>query len=69
MNMKKRFLLSLLVITISIIVFGTISASAETEGIYTYTVLNGEAAIFTSTGGKPGFAGLNEIYSGIWTPK
>ena len=43
--MKKKILLTLMVITIGLILFGTISVSAETEGIYTYTVSNGEATI------------------------
>ena len=43
--MKKKLLLTLMVIMLSLITFGTISASAETEGIYTYTVSNGEVTI------------------------
>ena len=43
--MKKKLLLALWVIVLSLLVFGTISASAETEGIYTYSVSNGTAII------------------------
>ena len=43
--MKKKFLLALMVVVLSIIAFGTISASAEKEEIYTYSVSNEQATI------------------------
>ncbi|MBO5407801.1 MAG: leucine-rich repeat domain-containing protein [Clostridia bacterium] len=43
--MKKKILLSLLVLLLGILAFGTMSASAETEGIYTYSVSGGKATI------------------------
>jgi len=43
--MKKKTLLALMVITFGILAFGVVTVSAETEGIYTYTVSNGEAKI------------------------
>lgn len=41
----KKILLALMVIAISINAFGTVSAEVETEGIYTYRVVNGGAWI------------------------
>ena len=43
--MKKKFLLSLIIITFSILVFGIINVSAETSGIYIYSVSGGKATI------------------------
>lgn len=43
--MKKKLLLSLIVIVLGVIAFGAVSVSAETSGYYTYTVTNGEATI------------------------
>ena len=43
--MKKKIILTLMVITLSILAFGVINVSAETEGIYTYTVSNRKATI------------------------
>ena len=47
--MKKKTLLTLMIVAISIIVFGTLSASAATSGYYTYTVSNGKATITDCT--------------------
>lgn len=43
--MKRKILLTLMIIMINIISFGTVSASAETYGDLTYTVSNGEVMI------------------------
>ncbi len=43
--MKKRILLAIMMIALSTLAFGVISASAATEGIYTYTFSNGQATI------------------------
>ncbi|MBR5240254.1 MAG: leucine-rich repeat protein [Clostridia bacterium] len=43
--MKKKVLLSIIVIVLGILAFGVMSASAETSGYYTYSVSNGEATI------------------------
>ena len=43
--MKKKFLLAVMVIAISIIAFAAINASAATSGNYTYSIYNGEATI------------------------
>lgn len=44
-QMKKKLLLAFMIIAIGIIAFITISVSAATEGIYTYSVSNSEATI------------------------
>lgn len=41
----KKILLSLIIIVIGMLAFGVINVSAETEGIYTYSVSNGMATI------------------------
>lgn len=43
--MKKKILSTIFTVCLTIFAFGAISASAETEGIYTYSVSNGEATI------------------------
>ena len=43
--MKKKILITLIAACTILLVFGVLSASAETEGIYTYIVSNGEATI------------------------
>ena len=43
--MKNKLLISCVIIMLGILAFGTISASAATEGIYTYSVSGGEATI------------------------
>ncbi len=43
--MKKKFILVLMMITLSILAFGMINVSASIEGIYTYTISGGEATI------------------------
>ncbi len=43
--MKKRIILSLLVLCFGVILFGVITANAATYGNYTYTVSNGEVTI------------------------
>ena len=44
-KMKKKILLALMVVALSIIAFGTLSASAAKEGVLTYSVSNGKATI------------------------
>ena len=43
--MKKKILSTVFMVCLTILALGTINASAETEGIYTYSVANGEATI------------------------
>ncbi len=43
--MKKKFLIALIAVCTIMFAFGVLSVSAETEGIYTYIVSNGEATI------------------------
>lgn len=43
--MKKKFLITLVAVYTILFAFCMINASAETEGIYTYTISNGEATI------------------------
>ncbi len=43
--MEKKTLFVVLMIVFTLLLFGIVSASAETDGIYTYSVSNGEAKI------------------------
>ncbi len=43
--MKKKFLLVSIMIMLGLLAFFTISVSAETDGIYTYSISNGKATI------------------------
>lgn len=43
--MKKKILLAVMIITISIIAFGAVNVSAETDGIFTYKISNNEVTI------------------------
>ena len=43
--MKNKLLISCVIIVLGILAYGTISASAATEGIYTYSVSGGKATI------------------------
>lgn len=45
--MKKKIIFSLIVITLSILAFGIMSASASTYGNLTYVVVNGEVSIIS----------------------
>ncbi|MBQ4527060.1 MAG: leucine-rich repeat protein [Clostridia bacterium] len=62
--MKKKLLLTSLVICIGILVFGVINASAETEGYFTYTVSNGEATITSCDKSASGIVTIPDTLGG-----
>jgi len=52
--MKKKLFVAIMLIAVAVVSFGVLSASAEMEGIYTYSVSEGEVIItdcYTSASG------------------
>ena len=63
--MKKKFLLTLILITINILILGIVSTSAETVGIYTYSVSDGKATITGYSGTVPSKISIPATLGGI----